>query len=114
MDARLIQLLTIGALLFLVARFGLRSFEQAEAGFASLFVPPDRTLPWPRGVQESDSPWGWRPGLPVDDGAESELELPPVDLDALVAGSGSGTPGHSRYVEPLHRVEPIHVRTLPQ
>jgi hypothetical protein len=27
---------------------------------ASLFVPPDRRLGWPRGVQESDEPWGWR------------------------------------------------------
>jgi hypothetical protein len=114
MDAPLIQLLTIGALLFLVARFGLHSFEQAEAGFASLFVPPNRTLPWPRGVQESDSPWAWRPGSPVDDGTASEVELPAVDLDALVAGAGSGTPGHSHYVEPPHQVEPIHVRTLPQ
>ncbi len=27
----------------------------------SLFVPPDRRLGWPRGVQESDEPWGWQP-----------------------------------------------------
>jgi hypothetical protein len=113
-DAPLFQLLTIAALLFLVVRFGLHSFEQVEAGFASLFVPPDRTLPWPRGVQESDSPWGWRPPLAVDDGESSELDLPTIDLDALLAGPASREPGHSHYVEPPHQVEPIHVRTLPQ
>ena len=114
MDFPLTQLLTVGALLFVVARFALHSFEQVEAGFASLFVPPDRTLPWPRGVQESDSPWGWRPPLPADDGVSPELDLPAVDLDAIVAASGSAASGHSYYVEPPHRVDPIHVRTLPQ
>lgn len=114
MDVPLAQLLTIGALLFIVARFGLHSFEQVEAGFASLFVPPDRTLPWPRGVQESDNPWGWRPAAHADDDSAPEVDLPSADLDAIVAGAGSAAPGHSHYVEPPHRVDPIHVRTLPQ
>ena len=114
MDAPLVQLLTIGVMLFLVVRFGLSSFEQVEAGFASLFVPPDRTLPWPRGVQESDAPWGWRAPIPPDDDPSRDLDLPAVDLDAIVAGDGSAPAGHSRYVEPPHRVDPIHIRTLPQ
>ena len=108
--AQLTQLITIGALLFLSMRTVLRTLDRAETGFASLFVPPDRTLPWPRGVQESDSPWGWRPpmltieGAGDDDGSE-------VDLEAALTAP---VPGHSRYVEPPQRVEPIHVRTLPQ
>ena len=114
MDVPLAQLLTIGALLFIVARFGLHSFEQVEAGFASLFVPPDRTLPWPRGVQESDNPWGWRPAAHGDDDSAPEVDLPSADLDAIVAAAGSAVVGHSHYVAPPHRVDPIHVRTLPQ
>ena len=30
---------------------------------AQLFVPPDRALGWPHGVQESDEPWGWQPAI---------------------------------------------------
>ena len=108
--AQLTELITIGALLFLSMRTVLRTLDRAETGFASLFVPPDRTLPWPRGVQESDSPWGWRPPMPVIEGA-GEDDGSPADLAAAMAAPA---PGHSRYVEPPHRVDPIHVRTLPQ
>jgi hypothetical protein len=37
---------------------------------AQLFVPPDRALGWPHGVQESDEPWGWRPGPDATDPAD--------------------------------------------
>jgi hypothetical protein len=108
--AQLTQLITIGALLFLSMRTVLRTLDRAETGFASLFVPPDRTLPWPRGVQESDSPWGWRPPLSSIEGAE-DGDGSEVDLEAAMTAPAHG---HSRYVEPPHRVDPIHVRTLPQ
>ena len=42
---------------------------------ASLFVPPDRRLGWPRGVQESDEPWAWR--TPESD--------PPAETSAVPA-----------------------------
>jgi hypothetical protein len=33
---------------------------------AQLFVPPDRALGWPHGVQERDEPWDWRaPSQPL-------------------------------------------------
>ena len=112
MDAvQLVQLLTIGACLYAAARFGLGSLDRAEAVFASLFVPPDRTLGWPRGVQESDAPWGWQPPINplVDDAAGSEAvtELAAEPPAVLLSG-------HSSYVERPHRVDPVHVRTLPQ
>jgi hypothetical protein len=109
--AQLTQLITIGALLFLSMRFALRSLDRAEAGFASLFVPPDRTLPWPRGVQESDSPWGWNPPIPTIEPDDGEREATTADVEAALAAP---PPGHSRYVETPHKVDPITVRTLPQ
>jgi hypothetical protein len=115
MDAvPLTQLFATGALLFLVVRFALHSLSQAEAGFASLFVPPDRTLPWPRGVQESDAPWGWRPPIETDNAVERDLDASAVDLAALLAEAPAPLAGHSRYVEPPHKVDPIRFRTLPQ
>ena len=107
---QLTQLVTIGALLFVGSRRALRVFDRAEAGFASLFVPPDRTLPWPRGVQESDSPWGWQSPVAGDDD-ERDLDGPAVDLEAAFAALPAGP---TRYVEPPHQVDPITVRTLPQ
>ena len=111
MDAgQVIQLLTIGVCFYLAARFGLGSLDRAEAVFASLFVPPDRTLGWPRGVQESDAPWGWQPA--VDPFADDEAAGPIAELAA------DPTPivlsGHSTYVEHPHRVDPVQIRTLPQ
>jgi hypothetical protein len=38
-----------------------QSLERAGDGIAQLFVPPDRALGWPHGVQERDEPWAWRP-----------------------------------------------------
>ena len=108
--AQLTELITIGALIFLSTRSVLRTLDRAEAGFASLFVPPDRTLPWPRGVQESDSPWGWRRPIETIEGADLD-DGPPIDLGAAMRAPA---PGHVRYVEPARRVDPIHVRALPQ
>jgi hypothetical protein len=61
---------------------------------AQLFVPPDRGLGWPHGVQERDEPWAWRaPSRPfhpepeaatLDEPALFEL----VDLGATVDAAG--------------------------
>jgi len=44
----------------IVPRVVLESAGRASDGIAQLFVPPDRGLGWPRGVQEGDDPWGWQ------------------------------------------------------
>jgi hypothetical protein len=59
MDAPdLVALVVCVAALFIAPRLLLRGVSLSD-GIAQLFVPPDRTLGWPRGVQESDDPWGW-------------------------------------------------------
>jgi hypothetical protein len=90
-------------------RLVLGTLDRAEAGFASLFVPPDRTLGWPRGVQESDAPWGWHPPLdPLrDDSPEPMADLSSYAVPLVLTG-------HMTYVERPHRVAPVHVRALPQ
>jgi hypothetical protein len=47
---------------------------------ASLFVPPDRSLGWPHGVQEQDAPWSWRGSARFadGDGGERDVEAVPV------------------------------------
>ena len=50
----------VAAAVVIVPRLVLESAGRASDGIAQLFVPPDRALGWPRGVQEGDDPWGWR------------------------------------------------------
>ena len=63
---------------------------------ASLFVPPDRALGWPHGVQEQDTPWTWRlpaasPAPPTDpSGPTSPV---PTQRIAPLVGRGSSLPG---------------------
>jgi hypothetical protein len=66
---------------------------------ASLFVPPDRALGWPRGVQESDEPWGWRGGAPPSDGSRPDDVAGPSDGGDLVFDRPTGP-----YVVPVRRV----------
>jgi hypothetical protein len=107
--AHLTQLLALAAGVFALVRFVLGTLDRAEAGFASLFVPPDRALGWPRGVQESDAPWGWRPPL---DPLEAEGSDPIADIDPY--GPRPAIVRQGSYVEPTRPVAPIHLRTLPQ
>ncbi|HEX5823165.1 MAG TPA: hypothetical protein VFY18_01780 [Candidatus Limnocylindrales bacterium] len=60
---------------------------------ASLFVPPDRALGWPHGVQEQDTPWTWR--LPSAPSTVGGGPTPPVPTQRIspVVGSGSSLPG---------------------
>ena len=50
----------VAAAVVIVPRVVLESAGRASDGIAQLFVPPDRGLGWPRGVQEGDDPWGWQ------------------------------------------------------
>ena len=77
-DVPLIQLIPIGTLVVLTIRLALGSLERAEAGFASLFVPTNRTLPWPRGVQESGESWAWRAPDPETGAERSAVPSVPV------------------------------------
>jgi len=88
------------------------SLGRAGDVMAALFVPPDRTLGWPHGVQESDEPWGWHeppaaaPDLPDNDGNGDG------DWDASELRELSGpTPGI--LVVPVDRVAPVHVGVRP-
>ena len=99
-----------------LSRFILSSMGRAGDAMATLFVPPDQSLGWPHGVQESDEPWGWRgpatasrglpdPG-PTDDhdqGGGDEGDLPGGDRD-LRSGS---------FVVPVDRVAPVHLGVRP-
>lgn len=49
----------VAAAVVIVPRLVLESAGRASDGIAQLFVPPDRSLGWPHGVQEGDDPWGW-------------------------------------------------------
>jgi hypothetical protein len=95
-----------------VGRVVLPTFERVGDGMATLFVPPDRALGWPHGVQEGDEPWGWLPGAP------SGLDHGPWDggggNDDPTAGPSDPSdwvhPAHGRFVVP---VEPVRqVRTV--
>ncbi|HET9615474.1 MAG TPA: hypothetical protein VFP22_11740 [Candidatus Limnocylindrales bacterium] len=65
---------------------------QTSDVIAQLFVPPDRALGWPHGVQEGDDPWGWRevlapdPEPPADEGG-SPLIVEVVDADSSLGAS---------------------------
>ena len=61
-----------------VGRRALGAMGSSFDVMASLFVPPDRRLGWPRGVQESDEPWAWRTPEPGTTVATSVV--PPVPV----------------------------------
>ena len=101
---------TIALAIVLVA-IGLSRFlnTAGRAGdtMAALFVPPDRSLGWPHGVQERDEPWAWR--APA---RSSATEIRPPD-DGAASGSGDerswGDPPPDRYVVPVAPVDPVHL-----
>jgi hypothetical protein len=106
--------LTLAAVVILAAygfgRFVVGPMSRTSDLMASLFVPPDRSLGWPHGVQERDEPWGWRrpeaPAVevlgPVASAAfEEDPPRPVLDLDpGRRAWSGP-------YVVAVGRVAPI-------
>jgi hypothetical protein len=74
----------------LLAQLGL-----ASDLMASLFVPPDRALGWPHGVQEQDTPWTWRlpPASPPDSASPGPTAPVPTQRIAPTIGRGSSLPG---------------------
>ena len=83
----IVALAFVAVAVWLVSRPLLESVGGTGDFLAQLFVPPDRSLGWPRGVQESDAPWGWhapstvidRDDADPDDGAGASW----LDLDDL-------------------------------
>ena len=71
----------------LLAQLGL-----ASDFLASLFVPPDRALGWPHGVQEQDTPWTWRlPSAPVER-SDPDGPVPTQPIEPVI-GRGTSLPG---------------------
>jgi hypothetical protein len=62
----LVAWVIIGTVGLLAVRPLASSLGRSSAVMGSLFVPYDRTLPWPVGVQETDEPWAWRDPPAVD------------------------------------------------
>ncbi len=103
----LVVAVAAAAIVWFGPRLMVQSLGRAGDGMAQLFVPPDRGLGWPRGVQESDEPWAWRavtaPSTPdggTDDDPRRALEPVLIELvdhsfddgavhDALVVRVGS-------------------------
>ena len=106
MDASRLAL-TFAVLLigFGIGRFVLTTAGRAGDGMATLFVPPDLTLGWPLGVQESDDPWAWKtPPTKASAAADDDAGGP--------AGSLSDPklwvdPPRGSFVVPVDRVAPV-------
>jgi hypothetical protein len=93
-----------------ISRFVLSTMGRAGDVMAALFVPPDRALGWPHGVQESDEPWGWRRPPSI----ASERPIDPNDGGGGPAHPGEWTePAAGRFVVPVDRVAPIHLGVRP-
>jgi hypothetical protein len=71
-DLNPILIVAVLAVLAVAGRM-MTSLGRASDVMASLFVPPDRALGWPHGVQEQDAPWSWRLPAPA-----AEADLPPT------------------------------------
>jgi hypothetical protein len=78
---------------------------------ATLFVPPDRALGWPRGVQEMDEPWAWHVPPPArtnpSAGPDDSIDDGPRDDDGWV------DPGRGTFVVPVAPVDPVHLGVRP-
>jgi hypothetical protein len=93
----LTPIILVAIILIAAAGFGrlMAQLGLASDFLASLFVPPDRTLGWPHGVQEQDTPWTWRlPAAPTD---PSDPTAPvPTQRIAPTIGRGMALPGGPR------------------
>jgi hypothetical protein len=108
--------ITQALLLFVVVtaatRYILAPLARAGDGIATLFGSQTHTLGWPRGVQESDEPWGWRTlQLPVIDQAappDDRIDDPPPATTEVWVESRAGT-----FVVPVAPVEAIRMGVRP-
>ena len=62
----------------------LTTLGHASDCMASLFVPPDRSLGWPHGVQEQDAPWSWQAAAPSADGEVAAAAVATERLTPLI------------------------------
>jgi hypothetical protein len=107
--------LTVAFALVVVAiglsRFVLGTVGRAGDVMAALFVPPDQSLGWPHGVQESDEPWAWRASS-----RSGGTQAPPPDEDASAGGANDLSwrePPSGRFVVPVAPVDPVHLGVRP-
>jgi hypothetical protein len=111
----LLVLLGIGVIALLAPRAIVQTFGATGDLIAQLFVPPNRSLGWPHGVQESDEPWAWRGG--VRRAATGALGGGPADpSDPIADGAGPvvvelfdpppDRPTSGGLVVAVHRVRP--------
>lgn len=108
MDAsHLTQTFALAAVALAIGRFVLTSAGRAGDGMAGLFVPPDRSLGWPAGVQEIDEPWAWR--RPTSGIRDVVLSQDADDGRTPSVDALSIEPRHGRYVVPLARVAPVRL-----
>lgn len=107
--AQLTKLFALVIVLIGLGRFVLTSLDRAEHGFASLFVPPDRSLGWPHGVQESDEPWAWRAPATVEDPGLA----PPGGPGQRIDPEPSPAEPRRSLVVPVHPVAPIRFSLRP-
>jgi hypothetical protein len=80
----LLPMIIVG-LFFVLPRVAVSAGHAGDV-VAQLFVPPNRGLGWPHGVQEGDEPWGWHGETPhggSDRSADPEA-LGVVDLFEVV------------------------------
>jgi len=102
-----LALIVLG-LFFAVPRLAVSAGRVGDV-VAQLFVPPNRGLGWPHGVQESDEPWGWHvgPSGGGPDGGEPEPDDPVVfDLVDVVDLDGSTHDGLLIEVNPVPATPP--------
>ncbi len=95
---------------FVLASPMFASVGQAADGMATLFVPPDRALGWPRGVQEIDDPWAWqvsRPAAPIAVGSGDGVG------DGISGDAEWVVPAQGAFVVPLAPVDPVHLTVRP-
>jgi hypothetical protein len=82
-----VALAFLAVAVWLISRPLLESAGGTGDFLAQLFVAPDRSLGWPRGVQEGDAQWGWRTAateaLPLTFMPEIETEPERGDLCEL-------------------------------
>ena len=110
--AQLTKLFALVIVLVGLGRFVLTSLDRAEHGFASLFVPPDRALGWPHGVQEGDEPWAWR--KPVAHIEDPGLEPPGGAGQPTVVETTAVPDARRSLVVPVHPVAPIRFSLRPR
>src|SRR5689334_22135263 len=90
-------------------RFVLESVGRTGDGLAALFVPPDRSLGWPRGVQEADEPWGWH----VIAGAEPANGLAGLASDGMASTAATASIATITDVGEIAWSDVVNVRAAP-